>query len=268
MFSTAEYQHKFIAQLLEQDDPSFLAQLHSHGSDHKLESAQRMSVYRNNVIHSLSQAISDSYPVVLRLIGADLFNALAIEYVRKSLPSEASLLNYAADFADFLADHPSCQTLPFLADVARIEYLYIQCFHGSDATAITMSDLFNLEQDKLPQVIFKKHPNVFLFNTDQPALEIWTENLKDEVERIDLSIANQTYLLLYREQYQVVPMQLTASCFYFCQALMLGLCIEDAWNQAVKNSPEELADDEIYDLLGFLLQRPLFTQLFTQQSTD
>jgi hypothetical protein len=95
--SLAQYQQQFTENLLSEQ----LIYEKSHGflshitplftnSDQKSERSDRFSIYRNNVILSLSTAIADSFPVVQRLIGKTCFNGAAIAFVRNHPPAQAS----------------------------------------------------------------------------------------------------------------------------------------------------------------------------------
>ena len=60
--------------------------------------------------------------LVCRLVDKDFFAYAAYKYLREHPPHSRCLVEYGADFADFLARFAPCQDLPYLADVARFEW--------------------------------------------------------------------------------------------------------------------------------------------------
>ena len=110
------------------------------GDDPKF--SRRFSVYRNNVYHSLTVALSDAYPVVKRLVGDDFFFAMARAYLDGGgFPVHAPLHNFGSGFPEFIADFAPAGSLPWLGDVGRIERAWLQAYHGADAEG----DVMNLE---------------------------------------------------------------------------------------------------------------------------
>jgi uncharacterized protein (UPF0276 family) len=65
--------------------------------------ARRFDVHRNNVVTSLTAALAATFPVVLELVGADFFQAMAREFVRAAPPASPVLAEYGEAFADFVA---------------------------------------------------------------------------------------------------------------------------------------------------------------------
>ena len=59
--------------------------------------------------------------MICRLVDKRFFAYVAHEYLREHPPHSRCLVEYGADFADFLADFEGCEALPYLADIARFE---------------------------------------------------------------------------------------------------------------------------------------------------
>src|SRR5215471_6617276 len=82
----------------------------------------RLKVYRNNTFSSLTAALKDSFPVVCQLVDERFFGYAAQEYIRTHPPRAPRLAEYGEDFADFLAGFEPARRLPYLSDVARLEW--------------------------------------------------------------------------------------------------------------------------------------------------
>src|SRR5438105_4199994 len=66
-------------------------------------SPRRFRVYRNNIVASLTEALSDMFPAVCRIVGEDFFRAMARTYLLANPPVSPILLGYGGSFADFIA---------------------------------------------------------------------------------------------------------------------------------------------------------------------
>ena len=109
----------------------------SNGAD----PASRFAVYRNNVQASLSNALAESYPVVMQLVGREFFNAMAALYIRDFAPASPLLNDYGRDLGDFIQGFGPAAGLPYLADMARLERLRVEAYHAADARPLEPSRL-------------------------------------------------------------------------------------------------------------------------------
>lgn len=111
------------------DLPRAFASLLAEGSDHP---AKRVAVYKNNVYTRFIDALRDTFPAVVRLVGDEFFNYAAAEYVAATPPTSTSLLAYGHAFPEFLSGFSASTSILYLADVARLEYLYLEAYHAAD----------------------------------------------------------------------------------------------------------------------------------------
>ena len=92
----------------------------------------RLAIYRHHVLSSLTAVLADTFPVVRRLVDPRFFAYAADVFIRRHPPNGPCLFEYGAGFADFLADFPPCRDLPYLPDVARLEWALEAAYHGED----------------------------------------------------------------------------------------------------------------------------------------
>src|SRR5205807_2161977 len=128
----AERQRTFSAALLDSDLPAPPGLLGPDGEP----SPRRFSVYRNNVVVGLVEALKANYPAVCRIVGEDFFGAMARDYVVARPPTSPILLDYGGDFAAFIAGFEPTANLPYLADVARFERAWSEAYHACEACAL------------------------------------------------------------------------------------------------------------------------------------
>ena len=100
------------------------------------ETEQRFAVYRNNVAHSLIQALRSRFPTIEALVGAEFFAAMARVFAAHHPPAGPVLAEWGDGFADFLTRFPPVAKLPYLPDVARVEFARGRAYHAADCAPI------------------------------------------------------------------------------------------------------------------------------------
>ena len=91
---------------------------------------KRFSVYRNNVTLSLISVLASTYPVVEEIVGDEFFATMAREFALSHLPQSPVMINYGEEFPDFLKTFAPVKELPYLSDVARLEWHRNTAYHG------------------------------------------------------------------------------------------------------------------------------------------
>src|SRR5258706_7705388 len=87
-----------------------------------LDPVARIGVYRNNVLGNYHKALGATYPVVRRLVGAPFFNAAVDAFVRAYPSRHGDVNRYGGELARFLAAYAPARELPYLPDLARLEW--------------------------------------------------------------------------------------------------------------------------------------------------
>jgi hypothetical protein len=98
--------------------------------------ARRFAVHRNNVVASLVDALADTFPVVQELVGPEFFRAMAGVFVRAQPPRSPLLARHGEHFPAFVAGFEPARTLPYLPDVARLEWARLDALHAADAAPL------------------------------------------------------------------------------------------------------------------------------------
>ena len=141
-----------------------------------LNPAQRLAVYRNNTFLGLAEALRDGYPVVSNLVGEGFFKHMAKSYVACHPPSAGCLLICGDSFPAFVANYPPAQRLPYLADVAKLEWLWQEAFHETKARPLDLSALACVPTERQGGLRFRLHPSARLLVSACPVLRIWESN--------------------------------------------------------------------------------------------
>jgi hypothetical protein len=100
-------------------------------ADQPLDRVSRQSgfaVYRNTSARGAVEALRAAYPTVDMLVGEEMFTQVALDYRTETPPAGPVLSDYGAAFPDFLSRQPWTCELPYLADVARLDWLWLSAF--------------------------------------------------------------------------------------------------------------------------------------------
>lgn len=126
------------------------------------------AVYRNTVIHGAVEALRSNYPVVAQIVGDEMFEGVAVEYSSANPPSSPVLALYGEAFSDWLKHQDWVAELPYLADVATVERLHVECLMAADAEPLAADDPSELSGRRLTL-----HPAVRFTWVPTPAMSIW-----------------------------------------------------------------------------------------------
>ncbi len=211
-----------------------------------LSAQRRIAIYRHNVFTNLVNTLSDLYPVVKRIVGDVFFTEAAHSFITQ-IPSRAGDLNQFGDeFGRFLRGYTHAVELPYLADVATLEWQWHTAFHAADATPLDLARLATIPPDQMDQLIFKLHPAVTFFSSPYPLLKIWQVNQPDYADdwQIDWNVP-AGHFVVYRREFDVLIQQLNAGEYTFLMSVAANLPLEQAWQAAVAQDPE-------FNLQGFI----------------
>ena len=186
-------------------------------------SIKRFNVYRNNIMVSLTEAIVDTYPVLSQLVGEEFATAMARVYVGDHLPSSPVLLEYGKGYADFVEGFEPAQNLPFLADMARLEWAWMRSYHAKDETPLTIDVLSEIAPDELIKTRLVFCESVQLLRSDHPIATIWSAHQEGsaatELEKIP---DQEEYVLVNRPLWDVEVRLLDPSTHAFFSSLQAG----------------------------------------------
>ncbi|WP_420860855.1 DNA-binding domain-containing protein [Algirhabdus cladophorae] len=208
---------------------------------------KRFNVYRNNVAVSLTDALRTGFPVILKLVGDDFFNAMAGVYLRQHPPASSLMMHYGQEMPQFLKHFKPAEQLPYLADVAQLELVMRASYHAADMTPIAADLLQTTPTDTLMQMRFCVVPSAKLIRSRFPIYDIWRVNMTQDATPPQ---PGGQAVLITRPDYDPMPHLLPAGAATFVLALQDGATFGDALQKAGTAVPE-------FDLaasLGLLLQ--------------
>lgn len=222
---------------------------------------KRYNVYRNNVTVSLINALAAAFPATLRIAGDDFFRAMARFYVRAMPPSSPLLFDYGQDFPDFIERYEYAQSVPWLADVARIERAWLDAYHAVDVQPLMPHELAAIPSEQLPNTVLKPHPATRVIRSRFSAVTAFMASRTDGPTR-QIEVVEPEDALLTRPALEVEVRQLPPGGAIFLSSLMAGETLGAAAAAA-------FAEDRSFDLsanIRGLLDAGAFTTVFCAES--
>lgn len=169
----------------------------------------RLAVYRGNVYGNLAKALAGAYPVTRKIVGEEFFDAMAREYARQHPSRSGDLNRYGAELAQFVAAFPHTADLPYLPDVARMEWLAHLAYYAADLAPF----------DRAARLV----PACALLESDWPLGRIWTIHQDDYAGEFDIDLhSGPDRILVHRPRWRAEVVSLAAGDFRFLYSLSQG----------------------------------------------
>ncbi len=200
-------------------------------------SNKRFSIYRNNVALSLSDALAANFPVIKRLVGDEFFAALAKAFIAQHSAKVPMLFAYGDEFAVFLERFEPVAEFPYLADVARVEFAWLQAYHAADLDILDGQQLGAVAAEEVGNVRFTAHPASWVFRSVWPVGTIVARN-QEEGDCSDIDLSQGEDILITRPLLDVETRILPSGGYEFLSALVAGNTLEQAAGAAASLDAE------------------------------
>lgn len=224
----------------------------------------RFDIYRNNFYAAVINVLRERFPVTERIVGEDFFKATARTFVGKTPPKGQSNLGYGQDFAQFLSTFPPAADLPYLPDIARLEWMRFQAAIAPDAPVVTSQDFARIDRARAALVQFELHPSCRTMVSQYPVYDIWRTNHEDdEVQSLRDSRDGQAVLVARNQNGVEVHNIGTDSA-----ALVEQLAGQTPLGQAYENVSTQLPQQEFSNTLALLLASGAITRLNVPDLAD
>lgn len=243
----------FVAAVLDRDlpMPTFIEKAATPRADRAFE------IYRNNFRVNLQEALRVTYPITAQLVGDEFFAAMINVFVTSRPPRSPVLIEYGAELPDFISRFEPAGTVPYLADVARLEAAWNDAYHAPESDTLPPSALQGLDADTLAAAEVTLHTSVGIVRSAFPVASIW-ESQRSPSPDTGLSWEAEDALVV-RPDAEVLVFVLKPGCAAFVMALKEGLSIADAANAV----PEAFGDFDAGDALVSLLSWGAIASLTT-----
>jgi hypothetical protein len=198
----------------------------------------RFGIYRGNTLANAARALGAAYPVIEKIVGAEFFSGLAREYKTRFPSRDGDLNEYGASFAAFLADFPPAGEMPYLAEVARLEWQVHRAHYAVDPAPFDAARLATIAPEHQLLLRPRLHPACHVLHSAYPLARLWEvhqDTFTNEFE-VDFS-RGPTYALVFRPRFRVEVAQIGDAEAAFLAAAIEGETLGTALAAAQSRKP-------------------------------
>jgi len=159
----------------------------------------RLHVYTNGYAARLEEALRETFPAAEHVVGAGAFASLVHRFAAAVRLHSYNLSDAGEAMPEFLCTDPLTSTLPFLPDLARLEWQVARAFHATDDAPFDPSSVAHWRLEDWEGAVLRFQPWVALVESDFPVREIW-ECSETPVEQIDIDLRNRPDRVLVRRE--------------------------------------------------------------------
>lgn len=197
----------------------------------------RLGIYRNIVFNNLTATLATDYPVIKRLVGNDFFDGMAARYIREEPSRSGNLQNFGARFPEFLVCVPEAASLPYLADVARLEWARQEGLLAGSAMPLDPAQLAHVAEDQQATLSLELHPSVRLLESSYPVLDIWLFCQDPQDGHLNLNGPGQR-VMLWRDGNQIAMRVIDAGMYALLSAMQHNVSLVSAHQPAIAANPD------------------------------
>ncbi len=221
------------------------------------QAPKRFSVYRNNVVVSLMDAMASSFPSLLTIMGEENFKRVSRNFILNHPPSSPMMQQFGRAFPEFLLGFKPLAKSPFLADVAKAELSWINAYHAQDAAIITPEELQSVNPEKVMDLVLTPHPAFHILTSPYPVIDLF--HARTEWPKPGLDIGQAQTLVITRPYFECFANEVDESIGCFLSLLASGISL----GEAISKTSEIHADFDATTGIASMLQIGCFKSLET-----
>lgn len=227
--------------------------------------ARRLALYRANVVSAVHRALAGTYPVLEQIVGADFFAGMARQYWKETPSSCGDLGEYGAQLGEFIARFAPAAELPYLADVARLEWSVHCASRAADAPRLAADRLQQVDARDQGRLCFRFLPGTALLSSQHPIGRIWQIHQPEFAGQFSVDLALGEQVVVARNAFEVGVRVLGAGAFALYRAFAAGHALIDALDAALAAEP---GCDGTELLVDFLQSAPITDFSLTPLAKD
>lgn len=152
--------------------------------------AERLGVHIGGYPSRVHESLAETYPAVARMAGAQPFEALARRYAACTALTSYNLNDAGAQMPVFLRADPLTDELPFLPDLAELEWRVARAFHADERAPLDPRAL-GWGMDDWANAVLHFQPAVGVVSSAWPVLDLWAARDTPR-EQIDIELHDRS----------------------------------------------------------------------------
>lgn len=157
----------------------------------------RLTAHTGGYPARLEESLREAYPAIAHALGDGAFADLARRYTAASPPRSFNLNDAGRSLAAFLERDEASRQLPFLADLARLEWALVEAFHAPTEPPFDLASATAWSLDQWENATLRFQPWVRLVRSRWPVRLVW-EARDTPIAEIDIDLSRGPEALLIR----------------------------------------------------------------------
>lgn len=211
-----------------------------------LNALERLAIYGNAYFGRLLECLREEFPVLMRALGQDTFDAFALGYLQAYPPRSYSLIHLGQNLPRYLAEtrpaNAGRNKLPatwpeFVIDLATLELAITEVFDGPGSEGeqvLDQSVLAGIAAERLAELRLQTAPCLRVLALRYPVHKYFTAVRRKKNPRFPKE--RQTFVAISRVDYVVRHYELSLPAYHLLDALIqnetVGVAIEHALSAA------------------------------------
>jgi len=193
-----------------------------------------LQAYQANAGASAERSLAATFPTVQALVGEDSFAALARAFWHAQPPQRGDLALFGEALPEFVAASEQLADVPYLADVARLEWQLSVAERAADV-ALELESLQRLAEQDPARLHLRLAPGLALVESRHPVVSLWKAHqpcddpaARREAAREALAQQRGEAALVWRAGWRGSASVLTPPGTRWTAALLQGLALDRA----------------------------------------
>jgi hypothetical protein len=187
-------------------DPALVQVVQGWG---QLGPEERLDIYAHMYCARLLDVLHEDFPRVTALLGDKYFHEIAHRYLARYPSTHPSVRYVGRHFSEFLGAEVVMEGLPFLADLARLEWARLEVFDAPDAEPLQMAHLQAIPPEGWPALRFRLIPACQILRSAWPVHRVWAA--QEETPLYELASPAETVVRVWREGFTVYQASLNTA---------------------------------------------------------
>lgn len=198
----------------------------------------RLQLHRHHVAKSIAAALAASFPTVEAVVGQEFFDLLARDFMAVASLEDPVLSRYGEHFPKFVAETQQRHGLPYLADVARLDWALNVAFHAPWDPRLSAANLAAWPEESVPELSLRLPAGSSLIEAAWPLDLIWQASQPGtSVDKVDLA-AGPACLVVFRRREDAAFAVLGPGETAFIESLSLGHPLTAAAQYALQTTKD------------------------------
>ena len=216
----------------------------------------RLAIYKNNTFQSLIDALAETFPNTEKNVGKDFFSLLGKEFIQSFPPKNPSLIYFGRELPQFIHKHKSTEELPYLANLAELEFQRHCAYYAKDEPILTLNDYAEIQPNDLASKKVIPQASAALLQSEFAVYDIWNLNQNPENTK-EINFKATQFILTIREETNIYSYSLEEPTWLFLNYLS----IQDSIGVSIEKVTDTFPQFNATEAIQVLIQSGFGSQL-------